>query len=218
MTRVAVIGAGAAGISAGRSLVAAGHDAILYEARDRVGGRVHTDTGFASHPVELGAEFVHGERVATWGWIRQLGARTTGAAHAYEMWFHLHGRLLDRPAACADFGTDPLTALGELMQRWVEEERPEAPLDRVLDLWPQISRKPLTEEHRALIAKYIAELAASDLEDLSTGRAATPSDRPPETRRHFRLLDGYAALLRQAAAGLDVKADTPVTRVRWEEA
>src|SRR5262249_36778564 len=109
MARVAVIGAGAAGISAARTLVAAGHDVIVYEARTRVVGRVHTDFGLAGHPVELGAEFVHGERVATWEWIRQLGARTTGAAHAYEMWFHLHGRLLDRPATCADFGTDPLT-------------------------------------------------------------------------------------------------------------
>src|SRR5262249_53866980 len=156
--RAAVIGAGAAGISAGRSLVAAGHDAILYEARDRVGGRVHTDFGLAGHPVELGAEFVHGERVATWEWIRELGTRTTGAAHAYEMWFPLRGRLLDRPAACADFGTDPLTALGELIQRWTESGRPEAPLGRVLDLWPEISREPLTEERRALIANYIAEL------------------------------------------------------------
>ncbi|HET7622647.1 MAG TPA: FAD-dependent oxidoreductase, partial [Gemmatimonadaceae bacterium] len=54
---VAVIGAGAAGLAAARSVADAGRSVLLLEARDRVGGRIWT----VDHGIELGAEFVHGE-------------------------------------------------------------------------------------------------------------------------------------------------------------
>jgi len=56
-----VLGAGVAGLAAARVLVDAGRRVRVLEARDRIGGRVHTRhvPGFA-FPVELGAEFVHG--------------------------------------------------------------------------------------------------------------------------------------------------------------
>lgn len=43
MRRVAVIGAGIAGLSAARSVVAAGGEAVVFEADDRVGGRIQTN-------------------------------------------------------------------------------------------------------------------------------------------------------------------------------
>ena len=57
---VIVIGAGAAGVFALRELVRAGLTAIGLEARNRVGGRILTRRTLARHPIELGAEFVHG--------------------------------------------------------------------------------------------------------------------------------------------------------------
>lgn len=56
---VAVIGAGAAGLACGRELVDAGFDVTVLEARDRVGGRVWTETmdGVA---VEMGASWISG--------------------------------------------------------------------------------------------------------------------------------------------------------------
>ncbi|GAC1429955.1 MAG: hypothetical protein NVSMB68_02170 [Thermoanaerobaculia bacterium] len=39
---VVVIGAGAAGLSAARELSGAGHRVCVVEARERVGGRIHT--------------------------------------------------------------------------------------------------------------------------------------------------------------------------------
>jgi monoamine oxidase len=63
---VIVIGAGTAGLAATRTLQHAVCKVLTLEARDRLGGRILTDWSFASYPVELGAEFVHGEKVHTW--------------------------------------------------------------------------------------------------------------------------------------------------------
>ena len=59
-TRVAVLGAGPAGIAAAGHLQKLGCSCTVYEARSRVGGRVHTQIGSLSVPVDLGASIITG--------------------------------------------------------------------------------------------------------------------------------------------------------------
>lgn len=56
--RVVVVGAGLAGLAAADALATAGHDPVVLEARDRVGGRVHSRTLDNGAVVEMGAEFI----------------------------------------------------------------------------------------------------------------------------------------------------------------
>lgn len=57
--RVAVVGAGIAGLTAARALLDAGFEVVVIEARDRVGGRVDSvDADGFDEPVQLGAMFV----------------------------------------------------------------------------------------------------------------------------------------------------------------
>ena len=58
---VVVIGAGVAGLAAAQALRGAGATVTVLEARDRIGGRIETDTSWGV-PVELGAAWVHGVR------------------------------------------------------------------------------------------------------------------------------------------------------------
>lgn len=63
---VIIIGGGASGLAAGKKIAKAGKKIFVLEARNRLGGRIHTlnVTGFSTH-IEAGAEFVHGDMPAT---------------------------------------------------------------------------------------------------------------------------------------------------------
>ena len=57
--RVVVVGGGVSGLTAARELIRAGHDVIVVEGRERIGGRTHTvDLGGA--PADLGGSWIHG--------------------------------------------------------------------------------------------------------------------------------------------------------------
>lgn len=76
MSPVIVVGAGLAGLAAARSLTAAGVEAIVVEARDRVGGRLeggHTTDGT---PVELGGQWIGPTQNRMYQLVAELGLET----------------------------------------------------------------------------------------------------------------------------------------------
>lgn len=80
--RVLVIGAGIAGLAAARRLREAGMEVIVLEARDRIGGRIHTRDHFGNGGVDLGASWIHGagNRNPVARLARQIGARTAATS------------------------------------------------------------------------------------------------------------------------------------------
>jgi monoamine oxidase len=73
---VCVIGAGYAGLSAARRLVAAGRTAIVLEARDRVGGRVWTQRTPAGTPFDVGGTWLGPGQDAAYRLAQELGVGT----------------------------------------------------------------------------------------------------------------------------------------------
>lgn len=71
---VVVVGAGAAGLAAASTLGQAGYSVSVLEARDRIGGRIWTrHEQNVAMPIELGAEFIHGEAPTTLRWLSRVG-------------------------------------------------------------------------------------------------------------------------------------------------
>ena len=58
--RIIVIGAGVAGLAAARDLQNLGYSVTVFEARDRIGGRVWTDRSLDNVPLDMGASWIHG--------------------------------------------------------------------------------------------------------------------------------------------------------------
>ena len=89
--RVLVVGAGASGLAAARRLVSefglsAPGQVVVLEARDRIGGRVHTDSSL-SIPVDLGASWIHGPRGNPIAELaEEFGVRTVATSEDQEVY------------------------------------------------------------------------------------------------------------------------------------
>ena len=68
---VGIVGAGAAGLYAAYLLRKSGIPVEVFEASDKIGGRIRTLEGFADFPIDLGAEEIHGERSLWYDAVRE---------------------------------------------------------------------------------------------------------------------------------------------------
>ena len=83
--RVVVVGAGIAGLTVANALTQAGVECVVLEARDRIGGRLHT-TDLAGSPVDLGGSWIHmpaGNPMSAFA--QQAGVRRRSADPVPEM-------------------------------------------------------------------------------------------------------------------------------------
>src|SRR5579863_7987476 len=84
MPRIAIVGAGIAGLNAAVTLQDAGISCSIYEASDRIGGRMHSDTitwadGMVS---EWCGEFIDGDHETLHRLIKRYGLTTVGLGDA----------------------------------------------------------------------------------------------------------------------------------------
>jgi monoamine oxidase len=202
---VLVLGAGVAGLGAARDLRDAGLEVLVLEARDRVGGRVWTDRTLAPHPVELGAEFIHGDRADTWGLVRRLGLRTRPWPKQDESLVQLEdGRVLTmRAARAADPGFDATRTM----------VLPAVTPGRYEDLDAYLRRVGWTADQRRHVRRAFANAAGDDPHRLSSEAIVDGLASDDAGEGDFRLPDGQDALPLALADGLDVRLRVAVTRV-----
>lgn len=208
---VIVVGAGAAGLAATEALGRAGFSVLLLEARDRIGGRIHTrrDPVFPVS-VELGAEFVHGRPAITLRGFRQanIGLLQVPAAH---------GLFLDGQLQVVDF----FQTLRPMLERLPDPTAPDEPFSVFME---QVLKGNTLASTQAL-ARIVAEgFEAADPEQLSVQALAKDwrlIGEAAEDYPQFRPLGGYDRLLKALYRRIDparvqVRLQTLVTEVRWE--
>jgi monoamine oxidase len=200
---VIVIGAGAAGLAAADALSRAGRSTLVLEARDRVGGRCWTRRlPGLSIPVELGAEFVHGEPQATLSLLKKAGVKPVQSVH--EQRSLVGGRLR------------PVDAFAE-----AERAVRGAKLERDISFDAFLARRPLPQKTRRLARMMVQGFDAADpkrvsarsiLEEWSGGSFGDRQPRP--AGGYGPLFDWLANEI--VAAGTKLRLNAIVSSVRWQ--
>lgn len=207
-----VIGAGAAGLAAARTLQEANRSILLLEARDRIGGRVHTAYDFAPHPVERGAEYLHGENIVTWDWVRRYRLETLPVFEQDRHQFmYVNKQLLPFSRWATIPGMDVLTdgsSIDALIAQWIDGGNPDVSLAEFLSL----HQVELSADVRRIVDHFFSGSYAANLDQLGIYGLAELS-YPGDGDSYFRLKEGYSHLLEQFAAGLNIRYKTPVTRI-----
>lgn len=202
--RVAVIGAGMAGLAAASSLRKAGVQVTVYEARARIGGRVWTDRSWPDLPVDLGASWIHGVK----------GNPLTHLAH--EAGLTLTPTSYDSGATLRDGAEaqdlpDPFDLMEAAQDAARDADADQSLRDTVVALpeWRKLTKAGRARLRQAIYRVTELEYAA-DWGDLSA--------------RHFDageefdggdalILSGYDGLAHHAARGLDIRLSSRVVRL-----
>ncbi|MGB6986093.1 MAG: NAD(P)/FAD-dependent oxidoreductase [Candidatus Aquilonibacter sp.] len=202
-TDVVIIGAGAAGLAAARSLDERGIDFLIFEARDRVGGRAYT---LRSHdrdfPVELGAEFIHGAAQSTRALMREIGEAVLPTdADSFQL---VRGHLEPAP------------------DRWEPAERAFARVDvdgrdqSVRDFLDSLPQRRLSADERESVDTLVEGFDAALLDDASIIGIANEWRSGVNDTSH-RPAAGYAPIMEHLAdvAGRRLFLRTIVTHLQW---
>jgi len=191
---VVIIGAGAAGIAAGRRLARAGVSFLALEARNRIGGR--TMTVACAFPLDLGA-----------GWLHSAD-RNVMTAIAEASGFEVDRTPAPWERQSGDQGLSPgeQEEFRRAFQRFEQRIDAQAERDGVraasFYLAPQSRWTPMMNA----IFSYISGAALDDID-------ARDYARYEDTGLNWRVRQGYGALIAACGAGLPVQTETSVREI-----
>jgi len=195
--RVVVVGAGFAGLATADRLAAGGAEVTVFEARDRVGGRVHSQRLGNGAVVELGAEFI----LPGYDVLRETAARL--GLELYEKGT-LYG---DRePRDGPPVTRDELLA-ADVALRCAEGGSIAEALERLVP----------SEGARAAIAARLAVSSAYELEDQDASALAEGAVRFGDFPSHG-VSGGNDRIALGLAERVSVKTSTPVSSIAWSDA
>lgn len=209
--KVIVIGAGVAGLAAAQELKKHGFDVTVLEARSRIGGRIWTDRDFANFPLELGAEFVHGDNAVTWDFIKKAKLKTGHdgdySTQAYE---HPKKGLLSYKQVCKlpDFAE-----VFELEEKHLPKHDPKK--DVSLREWLKSLNLAATAREFAL--RFLSHQYLAEPEEIGVGDLAHEERIYHQGDDDFRILEGQDLLVEALASGLKIQLNHPVKRITWNK-
>jgi len=207
---ILIIGAGVAGLAAARLLAAAGLAVTILEARDRIGGRIHTLHDPRSPlPIELGAEFVHGRPPETLQIVKKN--RLELADVSTRHWFLRNGIITDS----SDFWSE----LEDVMEQMKHAPPGDQSFAEFLESY---CRSHDLGEAKVIAHLFVEGFHAADAERISVlglNKVNEATDSI-DGEKAFRLPHGYDQIVRSlyddaVSHGARIQLNTVVEEVNW---
>ncbi len=207
---IAIIGAGIAGLAAARQLVDAGHIVTVFEARDRIGGRILTSREFG-FPIEVGANWVHGDKGnPLMGLAKKSGI--SSFAYDFDDW-----KIVDsKGKTLSSANDDTSTKISDALARAIDEAADE---DNIGQSVAEILARDKT--YGKLKAKS-AEISAAVLRRELSGDYGADDDEISAAAYLFGeefdgedmlVTNGYDHVISHLADGLNIQLSDPVFAV-----
>lgn len=208
-----VLGAGAAGLAAARDLSQAGLRVTVIDARPRVGGRILTlHDSRAPVPLELGAEFIHGEAAETLSVAQAAGLAVLELPDSRET------VTAGRFKPIGDFW-EVVDRMNHDLARRVASRGKDFPVSQYLESAsvPASRRGMLRDFVQGFYAAHPERLSAQSL----AAEAAGDDERDQVEGRQFRIANGGDALMKWLRDGLDperteVRLSLVAEGVQWK--
>ncbi len=204
---VAVVGAGAAGLAAASKLREEGCTVVVLEARSRLGGRVFTQhQSDLEVPIELGAEFIHGEAEP----IRRVASE-----HHLPMLDIAPHRVL-RGSGKLVVVDDLWKSIDRVMRRLDPDRDPDRSFADAL-----AANRSLRPADRDRAKRFVEGFHAADPEVISE-QALADGGSPQGDHREMRMgrvVGGYDTLIERLADPVraDIRFETIAARVAWSD-
>jgi monoamine oxidase len=204
---VIIIGAGAAGLMAARTLAKAGTKVTVLEARDRIGGRIHTlsDPSFVAK-TELGAEFIHGDLPVTLNLLAQAGIASQSIT--LKMWRYRDGKF-KKEEEQAEGWDEVMKKLGEL-----QEDIP------IAEFMKQYFGDEKYAEVTRSVLQFVAGYDSADPAKASAFALRNEWQHEEDGAQH-RIADGYGTVINFLAGeckmyGGAIELNTIVSDIYWQ--
>lgn len=216
--RIIVVGAGMAGLVAARLLHDSGFEVTVLEARERLGGRVWTDDRVGA-PVDLGGSWVHGVAGNPLAlWCERLGVRLI-SSEADRLLIDERAsastRTAQRRRAVLGVGAfNTAIAFASWKSKFLTNVRGPRSVSVKEAIEPLLHTSWLPEIDRLVIATFVegSEGVNGSVWDQLSAEEWFPSEG---LDGNAQPQGGFKPLLEDAARGLDIRLNSPVTVLAW---
>ncbi len=204
---IIIIGAGAAGLMAGRGLVKSGKKITILEARNYCGGRIHTlHHEMFFRKAELGAEFIHGNLPVTLGLLNEAGIE----------YYHAEGEMRRYKDGKFENGASFMEGWDELMQKLHA-------LERDISIAEFLRKEFSDDKYKSLrdsVCRFISGYDSADPEKASSFALRDEWTSDDESAQ-YRIKGGYGKMIGYLEdeckkAGAEIMLNSVVKEIRWK--
>ena len=213
--QILVIGAGIAGLAAAHQLQRAGHAVEVLEARERIGGRIHTSRAWPDAPMDLGASWINGFQTNPLGELaRSIGVRSALTSYDNSIAYGRSGKVF---SAAEEQHVEQLRQRIERVLAAAQEGNADQSLQAAVEAgldWDSLGAVDQRLVDLLLNSIYEHEYAGSTREmsawwwdddgAFEGGDALFPN--------------GFGAIPEHLAKGLSIRLGQVVQRIAWDDA